>query len=59
MALAEQINKRIEGFRQDKKDLTQLLKDKVINKKEYFKQLKVIDSQIGDANKQLKQGGKI
>ena len=59
VALAEQINKRIEGFRQDKKDLTQLLKDKVITKKEYFKQLKVIDSQIGDANKQLKQGGKI
>ena len=49
----------ISDLRQDKKDLTDLLREKILTKKEYFEQLKVINEQISDVTKQLKKGGKL
>jgi hypothetical protein len=49
----------ISDLRQDKKDLTQLFREKLLTKKEYFAELKVINEQISDITKQLKRGGKI
>ena len=49
----------ISDLRQDKKDLTELFREKLLTKKEYFAELKVINAQISDVTKQLKRGGKI
>ena len=49
----------ISDLREDKKELTSLFRDKLITKKEFFKELKVINKQISNVTEQLKRGGKI
>ena len=47
------INKQIENYQDEKKDLRSLLKDKLITKKEYNSDKKSIEAQIGNLRLQL------